>query len=170
MLPPLHYHHRTTITTLYRHGTTIFRASAAYYVCATKFDFPATETPGVPGVLDFTTKVDFLAVEGPGVRGVHYHHHTTTTTLPLPYHHHITIMNHYHRPTTITSAPPLLFPAKFHLLSASRPLCRRRCIETALPIYILAYCAAPRRHDHRTGNTTFEIFARAAFGMIGVHF
>ena len=45
--------------------------SAAYYVCTTKVDFPATEAPGVPGVLYVcTTKVDFPATEAPRVRGV----------------------------------------------------------------------------------------------------
>ena len=66
--------------------------SAAYYVCTTKVDFPATEAPGVPGVLHVCTtksrlsshgssacprrttfvlqKVDFPATEAPRVRGV----------------------------------------------------------------------------------------------------
>ena len=47
------------------------RASAAYYICTRKVDFPATEAPGVPGVLHLNYKVDFPATtEAPGVRGV----------------------------------------------------------------------------------------------------
>ena len=43
------------------------RVSAAYYVCTTKVDFPATEAPGASVC---TTKLDFPATEAPGVPGV----------------------------------------------------------------------------------------------------
>ena len=38
--------------------------SAAYYVCATKVDFPATEAPGVPGVLHVCTTKSRLSSHG----------------------------------------------------------------------------------------------------------
>ena len=77
--------------------------SAAYYVCTTKVDFPATEAPGVPGVLHVCTtksrlsshgssacprrtafvlqKVDFPATEAPGVPGALY---VCTTKVDFP--------------------------------------------------------------------------------------
>ena len=43
------------------------RVSAAYYVCTTKVDFPATEAPGASVC---ATTLDFPATEAPGVPGV----------------------------------------------------------------------------------------------------
>ena len=45
------------------------RASAAYYICTTKVDFPATEAPGVRGVLHLYYK-SRPATAAPGVPGV----------------------------------------------------------------------------------------------------
>ena len=78
--------------------------SAAYYVCTTKVDFPATEAPGVPGVLHVcttksrlsshgssgvpgvlyvcATKVDFTATEAERVRGVLRLHYKKSTFQP----------------------------------------------------------------------------------------
>ena len=68
---------RRTIRLCYKKSTfqlRKLRVCAAYYVCTTKVDFPATEAPGVPGVLYVcTTKVDFPATEAPrGVLRLYY--------------------------------------------------------------------------------------------------
>ena len=46
--------------------------SAAYYVCATKVDFPATEAPGVPGVLHVCTTKSRLSSHGSSVSAAYY--------------------------------------------------------------------------------------------------
>ena len=76
------------------------RASPAYYICTTKVDFPATEAPGVRGVLlqkstfqprklrvspayyVCTTKLDFPATEAPRVRTTKVDFGTATTPKP----------------------------------------------------------------------------------------